>query len=167
MLESPVRISNSAHSPEEIRDQTSTSHWAREEAPESLPFSSIKIRDSDDCQYLYFRHVYWNWWGEVHCRLVWSSLVNTPQKYKETPLWQIATEKQKIRQKLEGKWGHAIARGWATLLLDRLRDFVVVPSSAGGNSSFELHSQSMEERATLDRYHHFHGLSGMCAWLAS
>ena len=57
----------------------------------------------------------------------------------------------------------AIARGWATLLLDRLRDFVVVPSSAGGNSSFELHSQSMEERATLDRYHHFHGHSGMCA----
>jgi len=43
------------------------------------------------------------------------------------------------------------------ILLDRLRDFVVVPSSAGGNSSFELHSQSMEERATLDRYHHFHG----------
>ena len=39
----------------------------------------------------------------------------------------------------------------------------VVPSSAGGNSSFELHSQSMEERATLDRYHHFHGHSGMCA----
>ena len=28
-----------------------------------------------------------------------------------------------------------------SLLLDRLRDFVVVPSSAGGNSSFELHSQ--------------------------
>jgi len=55
------------------------------------------------------------------------------------------------------------ARGWATLLLDRLRDFVVVPSSAGENSSFELHSQSMEERATLDRYHYFHGHSGMCA----
>jgi len=56
-----------------------------------------------------------------------------------------------------------IARGWATLLLDRLRNFVVVPSSAGGKSSFELHSQSMEERATLDRYHHFHDHSGMCA----
>jgi len=67
-----------------------------------------------------------------------------------------------FRQKLARKWGHAIARGWATLLLDRLRDFVVVPSSAGGNSSFELHSQSMEERATLDRYHHFQGHSGMC-----
>jgi len=45
-------------------------------------------------------------------------------------------------QELTRKWGHAIARGWATLLLDRLIDFVVVPSSAGGNSSFELHSQS-------------------------
>ena len=58
-----------------------------------------------------------------------------------------------------------IARGWATLLLDRLRNFVVVPSSAGGmgDSSFELHSQSMEESATLDRNHHFHGHSGMCA----
>ena len=55
------------------------------------------------------------------------------------------------------------ARGWATLLLDRLRDFVVVPSSAGGNASFELHSQSTEERATLDRHHHFHGHPGMCA----
>ena len=47
--------------------------------------------------------------------------------------------KASFRQKLARKWGHAIARGWATLLLDRLRDFVVVPSSAGGNSSFERH----------------------------
>ena len=30
----------------------------------------------------------------------------------------------------------------------KMRNFVVVPSSAGGNSSFELHSQSMEERTT-------------------
>ena len=78
--------------------------------------------------------------------------------------FSISEAKALFRQKLARKWGHAIARGWATLLLDRLRDFVVVPSSAGGNSSsFELHSQSMEERATLDRYHHFHGHSGMCA----
>jgi len=55
------------------------------------------------------------------------------------------------------------ARGWATLLLDRLRDFVVVPSSAGGNASVAQHSQSVEERAILGRYHHFHGHSGMCA----
>ena len=37
-----------------------------------------------------------------------------------------------FRQKLARKWGHAIARGWATLLLDRLRDFAVDPSFAGG-----------------------------------
>jgi len=68
-----------------------------------------------------------------------------------------------LKIRVSCKWGHAIARGWATLLLDRLRDFVLFPSSAGGNSSLELHSQSMEERASLDRYHHFHGHSGMCA----
>ena len=64
---------------------------------------------------------------------------------------------------LARKWSHAIARGWATLLLDRLRDFVVVPSSTGGNSSRELHSQSTDDRATLDRHHHFHGHSCMSA----
>ena len=37
------------------------------------------------------------------------------------------------------------------------------PLLCGRNSSFERHSQGMEERATLDRYHHFHGNSGMCA----
>ena len=68
-----------------------------------------------------------------------------------------------FRQKITHKKGHAIARGWATLLLGRLRDFVVVPSSEGGNSSFELHSQSTEGRATLDRHHYFHGHSGMYA----
>ena len=55
------------------------------------------------------------------------------------------------------KWGREVARGWATLHLNRLRDFVVVTSSAGGNSSFEVYSQSTEERATSGRYHHFHG----------
>jgi len=49
----------------------------------------------------------------------------------------------------------------------QLEKIVVVPSTAGGNSSFELHSQSTEERANLDRYHHFHGHSGKCAFLAS
>jgi len=68
-----------------------------------------------------------------------------------------------FRQKPVRKWGHASARGWATLLLDRLKDFAVVPSSTGGNSSFEQLYQSTEERAILDRYHHFHGHSGMCA----
>ena len=40
---------------------------------------------------------------------------------------------------------------------------VVVPSSEGGSTSFELHSQSTEERATSDRYLHFHGYSDVYA----
>ena len=89
-------------------------------------------------------------------------LVAREMARKHTAFYNIGFSEAKalFRQKLARKW---VARGWATLLLDRLRDFVVVPSSAGGNSSFERHSQSMEERATLDRYHHFHGHSGMCA----
>ena len=92
-------------------------------------------------------------------------LVAREMARKHTAFYNIGISEAEalFRKKLARKWGHAIARGWATLLLDRLRDFVVVPSSAGGNSSFELHSQSMEERSTLDRYHHFHGHSGMCA----
>jgi len=92
-------------------------------------------------------------------------LVAREMARKHTVFYNIGFSEAKalFRQKLARRWGDAIARGWATLLLDRLRDFVVVPSSAGGKSSFELHSQSTEERATLDRYHHFHGLSGMCA----
>ena len=68
-----------------------------------------------------------------------------------------------FKQKLARKWGHAIARRWETLLLGRLRDFVVAPYSVGGNSSSLHDSQGVEERATLDRYHHFHGHSGLCA----
>jgi 1,2-phenylacetyl-CoA epoxidase catalytic subunit len=91
--------------------------------------------------------------------------INWEMARKHTAFYNIGFSEAKalFRLKLARKWGHAIARGWATLLLDRLRDFVVVPSSAGGNSSFELHSQSMEKAATSDRYHHFHGHSGMCA----
>jgi len=91
--------------------------------------------------------------------------INWEMARKHTAFYNIGFSEAKalFRLKLARKWGHAIARGWATLLLDRLRDFVVVPSSAGGNSSFELHSQSMEKVATSDRYHHFHGHSGMCA----
>ena len=92
-------------------------------------------------------------------------LVAREMARKHTAFYDIGFSEAKalFRQKLSRKWGHAIARGWATLLLDRLGDFAVVPSSAGGNSSFELHSQSTEEFATFDRYHHFHGHSGMCA----
>ena len=92
-------------------------------------------------------------------------LVAREMARKHTAFYNIGFSEAKalFRLKLARKWDHAVAREWATLLLDRLRDFVVVPSSAGGNSSFERHSQSMEERATLDRYHHFHGHLSMCA----
>jgi len=43
------------------------------------------------------------------------------------------------------------------------RDFVVAPSSGGGNSALLHDSQGVDELATLDRYHHFHGHSGLCA----
>ena len=56
-----------------------------------------------------------------------------------------------FKQKLARKWGHAIARVWATPLLDRLRGFVVTPSSVGGNSSPLNDSQGVDELATLDR----------------
>ena len=39
----------------------------------------------------------------------------------------------------------------------------IAPSSGGGNSSFLHDSQGVDELATLDRYHHFHGHSGLCA----
>ena len=96
-------------------------------------------------------------------------LVAREMARKHTAFYNIGFSEAKalFRKKLARKWGHAFARGWATLLLDRLKDFVIVPSSAGGNSPFELHSQSMEERSTFDRFHHFHGHSGMCASLAS
>ena len=38
----------------------------------------------------------------VSARRGGSSLVNTPQKYKETPLWQIATENVTFRTSLTG-----------------------------------------------------------------
>jgi len=40
--------------------------------------------------------------------------------------------KAMFKKKLARNWGHAIARGWAALLLDRLRDFAVAPSSVVG-----------------------------------
>jgi len=41
--------------------------------------------------------------------------------------------------------------------------FVVAPSSGGGNSSLLHDSQGGDELATLDRYYHLHGHSGLCA----
>jgi len=41
----------------------------------------------------------------------------------------------------------------------------VAPSSVGGDSSPLHDSQGVDELATLDRYCHFHGHTGLCALL--
>jgi len=70
-------------------------------------------------------------------------------------------------QKLNRKPGYEfLGRGGGSDLLDRLMDFVVDSSTAGGNSSFVQHFQSTKKRASLDHYHHFYSHSGMCAQLA-
>jgi len=92
-------------------------------------------------------------------------LVARELAFKHTAFYNIGFSEAKamFKQKLARKWGHAIAGGWAALLLDCLRDFVVAPSSGGGNSSLLHDSQGVDGLASLDRYHHFHGLSGLCA----
>jgi hypothetical protein len=54
-------------------------------------------------------------------------LVAREMARKHTAFYNIGFSEAKalFRQKLARKWGHAIARGWATLLLDRneSRDF--------------------------------------------
>ena len=57
---------------------------------------------------------------------------------KHTALYNIGFSEAKalFRQKLARKWGHAIARGWATFLLDH----------------HELDWKIMEEASTLGRY---------------
>jgi hypothetical protein len=64
-------------------------------------------------------------------------LVAREMARKHTAFYNIGFSEAKalFRQKLARKWGHAIARRWATFLLDRPRNFVLVTSSAGGNSS--------------------------------
>ena len=51
---------------------------------------------------------------------------------KHTAFYNIgfSAAKAMFKQKHPRKWGHAIARGWATLLLNRLRDFAVAPLRA-------------------------------------
>ena len=53
-------------------------------------------------------------------------LVAREMARKNTAFYIIGFSEAKalFRQKLSRKWGHAIARGWATLLLDRLSSLV-------------------------------------------
>ena len=65
-----------------------------------------------------------------------------------------------FRRKLVARqWGRTIARAHATLLLDRLHDFVVSPSSNGSRST-GLATSDADEEAALDHFHHFHSRNG-------
>ena len=69
-------------------------------------------------------------------------LISREMARKHTESYNIGFPEAKalFRQKLARKWGHAIAWGWAALLLDRLRDFVVVHFSVSGSPSFDQDS---------------------------
>ena len=76
-----------------------------------------------------------------------------------------------FKQKLSRKWGHAAARGWATLLLGRMGDSIVDSCSLFCGRKLLLRAAFLERReaeghATLDRYCHFHGRSDMRSLLA-
>jgi hypothetical protein len=68
---------------------------------------------------------------------------------KQTPAFQENVQKLYLRFKIRLLWCNC---GWILTQSQKIN---------------EQPSQSTEERATLDRYHHFHGHSGMCAWLSS
>jgi len=66
-----------------------------------------------------------------------------------------------FKQKLARKCGHTTTL-WRVTLLGRLRDLLVAPSNATGNSSLEHISQGVDEQVILNRYHYFHGRSCVC-----
>ena len=50
------------------------------------------------------------------------------------------------RPQLNRKWGHTIARGWARLILDRLRDYVGSPGGGDHHRSTEAHTNEAHEQ---------------------
>ena len=70
---------------------------------------------------------------------------------KHTASYNIGFSEAKalFRQKLTRKRRHAIPWGWATLILDRLKAFIVVPSSAGGNAETLLLSCTLRARRSV------------------
>ena len=63
-----------------------------------------------------------------------------------------------FKNKLNRSWGQHIARGWATMLLDRLRDYVVNSSSALQRPVYADHF-GPDSGVVCDQFHHFHGSS--------
>ena len=57
-----------------------------------------------------------------------------------------AQAKALYRHQLNRKWGHTIARGWARLILDRLRDYVGSQRGGDHNSSTEAHTNDAHEQ---------------------
>ena len=61
-----------------------------------------------------------------------------------------------FNKKLSRSWGHHIARGWAFVLLDRLRDYVVPTSPFANRSTYSDHYGSSSVEAN-GQFCHFHG----------
>ena len=57
-----------------------------------------------------------------------------------------AQAKALYRHQLNRKWGHTIARGWARLILDRLRDYVGSQRGGDHNRSTEAHTNDAHEQ---------------------
>ena len=50
------------------------------------------------------------------------------------------------RHQLNRKWGHTIARGWARLILDRLRDYVGSHQGGDHRRSTQAHTNEAHEQ---------------------
>ena len=57
-----------------------------------------------------------------------------------------AQAKALYRHQLNRKWGHTIARGWARLILDRLRDYVGSQRGGDHNRSTETNTNDAHEQ---------------------
>ena len=51
-----------------------------------------------------------------------------------------------FRHQLNRKWGHTIARGWARLILDRLRDYVGSHEGGSHRRSTQAHTNETHEQ---------------------
>ena len=63
------------------------------------------------------------------------------------------------KNKLNRSWGQNIARGWASMLLDRLRDYVILGTSP--YTAFPAYSDHCgpDSGENIDQLKHFHGLA--------
>ena len=64
-----------------------------------------------------------------------------------------------FKNKLNRSWGQHIARGWASLLLDRLRDYVIPSTSSSTARSAYSDHYGPDSGEVNDQFNHFHGLT--------